>query len=117
MSKKAAISNNRRNVFAGPTRKSNASDFIAPEAPISTHQREMDKGLKGWTDFETKVPDMGLVDGGKERAAAEEFDAMTVGTVARKVPAARKVRVVSATGPSNHYRAMQLRAAKLSVRS
>ncbi|UJD21195.1 hypothetical protein SEA_SORORFAGO_98 [Mycobacterium phage SororFago] len=117
MSKKAAINNTRRNVFAGPTRKSNAPDFIAPEAPISTHQREMDKGLKGWTDYEVSVPDMGLVDGGKERAAAEEFDRMTVGTMTSKARPASKARVAIKTGPSDHYRAMQLRAAKLSARS
>ncbi|AKF14261.1 hypothetical protein SEA_LUCHADOR_97 [Mycobacterium phage Luchador] len=99
-------------------RKSIRQDFIAPDlSPVRTVDRELDKGLKGWTDFETKVPDMGLVDGGKERAAAEEFDRMTVGTVSRKVPAASKARVAIKTGPSDHYRAMQLRAAKLAVRS
>ncbi|QFG04577.1 hypothetical protein SEA_JEEVES_102 [Mycobacterium phage Jeeves] len=98
-------------------RKSIRQDFIAPDlSPVRRVDLELDKGLKGWTDYETKVPDMGLVDGGKERAAAEEFDRMTVGTVVRKVSTS-KARVASKTGPSDHYRAMQLRAAKLAARS
>jgi hypothetical protein len=41
-------------------RKSIGNDFVPGDMPpVSTHQREMEKGLTGWTDFDAKVPTIG----------------------------------------------------------
>ncbi|AOT25017.1 hypothetical protein PBI_KALPINE_98 [Mycobacterium phage Kalpine] len=68
-------------------RESCKTPFVAPDmAPVTVLARELDKGLKGWTDFDRKIEDTTMVDGGAVRAAEEEFDAMTVGTMIRKAP-------------------------------
>ncbi|QGH78785.1 hypothetical protein SEA_MIKO_91 [Mycobacterium phage Miko] len=68
-------------------RESCKTPFIAPDmAPVALLDRELDKGLKGWTDFDRKVEDNTMVDGGAVRAAEAEFEAMTVGTLIRKAP-------------------------------
>lgn len=70
-------------------RQSVTTPFIPEElSPPSLLARELDKGLKGWTDFDKRVEEVGLVDGGKVRAAQIEADEMTVGeTIIRKVSA------------------------------
>ncbi|AYD87122.1 hypothetical protein SEA_NICOLETERA_96 [Mycobacterium phage NicoleTera] len=69
-------------------RESCKTPFIAPDiAPVALLDRELEKGLKGWTDFDKHVEDNAMVDGGAVRAAEAEFEAMTVGTyVPRKAP-------------------------------
>ncbi|ASZ75437.1 hypothetical protein PBI_JOSHKAYV_98 [Mycobacterium phage JoshKayV] len=68
-------------------RESCKTPFVAPDqAPVSLLNRELEKGLKGWTDFDVKIEDTGMVDGGAVRAAEAEFEAMTVGTYVRKAP-------------------------------
>ncbi|AMS01085.1 hypothetical protein SEA_ARCHERNM_91 [Mycobacterium phage ArcherNM] len=66
-------------------RESCKTPFIAPDqAPVRLLDRELEKGLKGWTDFDIKIEDNAMVDGGAVRAAEQEFEAMTVGdTVVR----------------------------------
>ncbi|ABE67420.1 hypothetical protein PBI_CHE12_101 [Mycobacterium phage Che12] len=97
-------------------RESVKTPFVAPElsAPRLV-DLEAEKGLKGWTDFDTKVPDLrgdhlpkGLVE--------SRIEAIKVGTVIRKTPAARNVRVVSPTGPNAYHKAMRERAARLAAR-
>ncbi|ASR86545.1 hypothetical protein SEA_CHANGELING_93 [Mycobacterium phage Changeling] len=69
-------------------RESCKTPFIAPDmAPVSTLQRELQKGTKGWTDFDVKIEDNAMVDGGAVRAAEAEFEAMTVGTYVPRVKA------------------------------
>ncbi|ADB93789.1 hypothetical protein REDROCK_96 [Mycobacterium phage RedRock] len=80
--------NAARNVKAS-ARDTSKTPFIAPDiAPVALLDRELEKGLKGWTDFDVKIEDNAMVDGGAVRAAEAEFEAMTVGTmIARKAPA------------------------------
>ncbi|QFG04668.1 hypothetical protein PBI_KEZIACHARLES14_94 [Mycobacterium phage Keziacharles14] len=111
-------SNSARNVHASK-RETVGKDFIAPDlSGVGTHNLEMDKGIPGWTDLDVKVPDMSMVDGGKDRAAAEEMARIAVGTYLPKARPATTSKVVKTLvgGPNAHYRAMQLKAAKLAVR-
>ncbi|QDP44673.1 hypothetical protein SEA_NOTHINGSPECIAL_89 [Mycobacterium phage NothingSpecial] len=92
-------------------RKSIKTPFVAPElSAVRTVDQELDKGTKGWTDFDTKVPDL-RGDHLPAGLAERQLEEMKVGTFIRKAP--RKARVVSSTGPSAHYRAMQARASRL----
>ncbi|QJD50301.1 hypothetical protein SEA_IWOKEUPLIKEDIS_98 [Mycobacterium phage Iwokeuplikedis] len=93
-------------------RKSITMPFVPDElSPVRTVDQELDKGLKGWTDPDVKIE---LPGDCKPKGWAErELEAMNVGTVVRKARPASKARVVSATGPNAHYRAMQARAAAL----
>ena len=54
---------------------STRSDFIAPDlSPVSTHQVEMQKGTRDWTDFDLKIPapvNGGVIVGRAERELAE----------------------------------------------
>lgn len=92
------------------------ADFIAPEmAPVSTHAREMDKGLAGWTDHDKHVPDL-TRDVHAERLAKQRLrEAMVGESVVRRTPA-KITRVVTA-GPTASYRDAQLAAQKLIERN
>ncbi|AZS08292.1 hypothetical protein PBI_IRONMAN_92 [Mycobacterium phage IronMan] len=96
-------------------RKSITMPFVAAElSPVRTVDQELDKGLKGWTDFDKKIEVEGNA---RPKGLAErELEAMNVGTRIRRSPAPRQGRVVSPTGPSAHYQAMKARAAALSAR-
>ncbi|AGS82778.1 hypothetical protein ANNAL29_97 [Mycobacterium phage AnnaL29] len=79
--------NNARNVKASE-RDTTRMPFVAPElSPAPLLARELDKGLKGWTDFDVKIEDTAMIDGGAVRAAEQEFEAMTVGTYVPRVKA------------------------------
>lgn len=78
-------------------------------AGLSTHQRELMKGERDWTDFEAKVQS-NADDRHARKVAARQLADMNAGTpIRRAVP--DKGRVMNATGPSAEYRAM-LAAAK-----
>ncbi|AGR46510.1 hypothetical protein ODIN_96 [Mycobacterium phage Odin] len=97
-------------------RQSVKMPFVAPELSAPRQiDLEIEKGLKGWTDFDTKCPDLRgdhLPKGHAER----QLEEMKVGTYIRKTPAARNVRVVSSTGPNAYHKAMRERAARLAAR-
>ncbi|APC43238.1 hypothetical protein SEA_JAAN_91 [Mycobacterium phage Jaan] len=95
-------------------RKSVRQDFIAPDlSPVRLIDRELEKGLKGWTDFDVKIEQEGNA---KPKGLAErQLEELKVGTPARRRPL-RQGRVVSPTGPNAHYQAMKARAAALSAR-
>ena len=67
-------------------RKSVIAPFVAPElSPVSVLERELEKGTKGWTDYDVKVPDLSgyhLARGHEASLALQ----MKVGTVIRKAP-------------------------------
>ncbi|QGH80658.1 hypothetical protein SEA_RAHALELUJAH_98 [Mycobacterium phage Rahalelujah] len=112
--------NSARNVRASK-RDSSGKIFIAPDlSPVRRVDLELDKGIPGWTDLDVKVPDNSMVDGGKDRAAAEEMARISVGTgyLSRPATARTNARVVSSLvgGPNAHFKAMQLKAAKLAAR-
>ncbi|QGZ16888.1 hypothetical protein KI248_gp11 [Mycobacterium phage Phaded] len=94
-------------------RKSIRQDFIAPDlSPVRLIDRELEKGLKGWTDFDVKIEQEGNA---KPKGLAErQLEELSVGTRIRRSPAPRQGRVVSPTGPSAHFKAMQARASRLS---
>ncbi|ASZ75260.1 hypothetical protein PBI_MISSWHITE_94 [Mycobacterium phage MissWhite] len=79
--------NKARNVKASE-RNTIRMPFVAPElSPAPLLARELEKGTKGWTDFDKKVEDTAMVDGGAVRAAEAELEAMTCGdTISRKAP-------------------------------
>ncbi|QDF18487.1 hypothetical protein SEA_RACHALY_92 [Mycobacterium Phage Rachaly] len=72
-------------------RESCKTPFVAPDqAPVRLLDRELDKGLKGWTDFDRKVEDVRgehLPKGFAER----QLEEITVGTVVRKTTVRREV--------------------------
>ncbi|ACE80015.1 hypothetical protein Pukovnik_89 [Mycobacterium phage Pukovnik] len=94
-------------------RKSIRTPFAAPELSAPrTVDLELDKGLKGWTDFDVKIEQEGNA---KPKGLAErQLGELNVGTRIRRTPAPRQGRVVSPTGPSAHFKAMQARASRLS---
>ncbi|QFP95574.1 hypothetical protein SEA_GAUGELDP_91 [Mycobacterium phage GaugeLDP] len=95
-------------------RKSIRTPFTAPELSAPrTVDLELDKGLKGWTDFDVKIEEPG--DARPKGLAERQLEAMTVGNVIRKARPARQGKTLS-TGPNAHYRAMQARAAALAAR-
>ncbi|QBJ04899.1 hypothetical protein SEA_ELEPHANTOON_98 [Mycobacterium phage Elephantoon] len=71
-------------------RKSIGKDFIAPDlSPVKLIDRELEKGLQGWTDLDVKVVDLRgehLPKGHAER----ELAAMTVGTYVPRPATARR---------------------------
>lgn len=78
-----------------PVQVSTRSDFIAPElsAP-STLAIELDKGMRGWSDYDVKVPS--AKDSHAESVKAAQLEAMTVGeSVIRKAPVSMAVRPLS----------------------
>ncbi|AEK07366.1 hypothetical protein PBI_MYXUS_100 [Mycobacterium phage Myxus] len=77
--------------------------FIAPDlSPVKLVDRELEKGLQGWTDLDVKVTDLRgdhLPKGHAER----QLEAMTVGTyiprkVSRRELPSRRVRRSSLRG-------------------
>ena len=79
-----------------PTQVSTRSDFIAPDlsAP-STLALELDKGLRGWSDYDNEIA---TVDPVFPDRSKRDLEALTAGTPIRKAPVAA-ARVVSHTGP------------------
>jgi len=79
--------NKARNVKASE-RNTIRMPFVAPElSPAPLLARELEKGTKGWTDFDKKVETVAMVDGAAVRAAKEEFEQITCGEVIiRKAP-------------------------------
>ncbi|QUE25771.1 hypothetical protein SEA_SMEAGAN_97 [Mycobacterium phage Smeagan] len=81
--------NNARNVKASE-RKSIRTPFIAPDqAPVRLLDRELEKGLKGWTDFDVKIEEEG--DCRPKGMAERQLEEMTVGTVVRRTTVRREV--------------------------
>lgn len=75
------------------------SDFIAPDlsAP-ATSAVELDKGLRGWSDYDVKVP--APVNGGVIVGKAErELEELTVGKTVIRTKAPATGRVINRTGP------------------
>ena len=97
-------------------RRGTPRDFIAPElSPVSTHNVEMDKGTRGFTDMDTKVVTV-VTTPAQEKAKRDMRNVkdMTVGTrVIRHKVSAKPV--VKTTGPSDRYREARLRAAQLAA--
>ncbi|ATN92223.1 hypothetical protein SEA_TIPSYTHETREX_94 [Mycobacterium phage TipsytheTRex] len=74
-------------------RESVKTPFVAPElsAPRLL-DRELEKGLKGWTDFDYKIEEEG--DGRPQGLAERQLEEITVGkTVIRKAPRANAPKV------------------------
>ncbi|AXH48866.1 hypothetical protein SEA_STEAMY_92 [Mycobacterium phage Steamy] len=107
-----AISNKMRDVRV-TARQSMKADFIAPDlSPVRLIDRELDKGLKGWTDHDVKIEEPntnGLAKGHAER----ELEAMNISSYRPRVREAGPRKVLNTTGPGSHFKAMQARAAKL----
>lgn len=71
-------------------RKSVTMPFVAPElSPAPLLDRELDKGLKGWTDFEVKIELEG--DCKPSGLAERQLEEMTVGSPVRKTTVRREV--------------------------
>uniref|UniRef100_A0AAU8GRG6 Tail assembly chaperone n=1 Tax=Mycobacterium phage BabyBack TaxID=3158877 RepID=A0AAU8GRG6_9CAUD len=97
-------------------RKSVTPGFIAPDlSPTRLVDRELEKGLKGWTDFDVKLDDI-RGDHLPKGFAERQLEAMSAGMPVRKARPARQGRAVLSNGPTSHYKAMQARAAALSAR-
>ena len=76
-------------------RESCKTPFVAPDlSPVRLIDSELDKGLKGWTDFDVQIDDNVMVDGGKVSAAEQEFEAVNVGDeIVRKAPSRNPAKV------------------------
>ncbi|QGJ90239.1 hypothetical protein PBI_SHEAKEIRA_94 [Mycobacterium phage SheaKeira] len=75
-------------------RQSVGKDFIAPDlSPVRLIDRELEKGLPGWTDLDVKVEDNTQVDGGRARFLKAEIEAISVGTYVPKAPVASGLKV------------------------
>ncbi|AMW64171.1 hypothetical protein SEA_EVILGENIUS_94 [Mycobacterium phage EvilGenius] len=71
-------------------RESCKTPFIAPDqAPVALLHRELDKGLKGWTDFDVKIEEEG--DCRPKGWAERQLEEMTVGTFVPKTRVRREV--------------------------
>lgn len=81
--------------------------------PVPTLDVELDKGLRGWSDFDVKIDAAGEHRSRQSIIEDEQrFEEITAGeTIIRKAPR-KDVRVVSRTGPNAHFKQMQARAAK-----
>ncbi|QGJ88852.1 hypothetical protein SEA_YECEY3_102 [Mycobacterium phage Yecey3] len=65
--------------------------FIAPDlSPVKLIDRELERGIPGWTDRDVKIPSTDMVDGGKDRAAADEAERISVGTMLARPATARR---------------------------
>lgn len=68
--------------------------FVAPElSPVPLLNRELDKGLKGWTDFDNKPAEVGKPSQVRPVDLAErQLEEMTAGTtrIRRPKPAAKR---------------------------
>lgn len=65
-------------------RKSVTMPFVAPDlSPATLLSRELDKGLKGWTDFDVKVTDV-RGDHLPKGLAERELEEISAGTPLRK---------------------------------
>ncbi|AIW02988.1 hypothetical protein KIY87_gp08 [Mycobacterium phage Malec] len=71
-------------------RESCKTPFVAPDqAPVRLLDRELEKGLKGWTDFDVKIEVEG--DCKPSGLAERQLEEMTVGTVVRRTTVRREV--------------------------
>lgn len=71
-------------------RESCKTPFIAPDmAPVSLLNRELEKGTKGWTDFDYKIELEG--DARPVGLADRQLEEITVGTALPKVRVRREV--------------------------
>ncbi|AXH46834.1 hypothetical protein SEA_ACOLYTE_91 [Mycobacterium phage Acolyte] len=92
-------------------RQSVTMPFVAPElSPTRLVDRELEKGLKGWTDFDVKCPDLR---GDHKPAGLEDrqLEEMNVGTFVRKARGtARPIKTRYNTGgPSAGRKALMAR--------
>ncbi|QGJ90989.1 hypothetical protein SEA_BIANCATRI92_91 [Mycobacterium phage BiancaTri92] len=72
-------------------RESIKTPFVAPDmAPVRLVDRELEKGLKGWTDFDVKIEDT-TGDHRPAGLAERQLEEMTVGTMLRKTTVRREV--------------------------
>ncbi|AXH50779.1 hypothetical protein SEA_SNAPE_100 [Mycobacterium phage Snape] len=89
------IPNQRRKVVA-TDRPSIRTPFIAPElSPAPTLAVELDKGTKGWTDFDKKVPSLEgshLCRGHLDRVVLEGITARDPEEVIRRPKSSARVR-------------------------
>lgn len=86
-----------------PVQVSTRSDFIAPEvSPPSTLAIELDKGRRGWSDYDNK-PEVVVINGGTVSGGYRDSSiGFNVGqTVIRKAPVDRKTRVLNVQGPAH----------------
>ena len=71
--------------------------FVAPDlSPVPLLDRELEKGTKGWTDFDVKVPAEDRLSHRPAGLADRHLEEMTAGTarIRRPKPAAkRRVRI------------------------
>ncbi|AXC33244.1 hypothetical protein SEA_CRUCIO_95 [Mycobacterium phage Crucio] len=71
-------------------RESCKTPFVAPDqAPVRLLDRELEKGLKGWTDFDVKIEEEG--DAKPVGWAERQLEEITVGTVVRRTTVRREV--------------------------
>ncbi|WXX09785.1 hypothetical protein [Mycobacterium phage MS619] len=71
-------------------RESCKTPFVAPDqAPVRLLDRELERGLKGWTDFDVKIELEG--DAKPVGLADRQLEEMTVGTVVRRTTVRREV--------------------------
>ncbi|AEL17773.1 hypothetical protein TURBIDO_95 [Mycobacterium phage Turbido] len=71
-------------------RESCKTPFVAPDqAPVRLLDRELDKGLKGWTDFDVKIEEEG--DCRPKGMAERQLEELTLGTVVRRTTVRREV--------------------------
>lgn len=74
-------------------RESVKTPFVAPDmAPVAMIDLELEKGLKGWTDFDCRPEVINPTNADYVKAKSEALASdMTVGTVIRKVTVRREV--------------------------
>ncbi|ALA48190.1 hypothetical protein AU152_gp77 [Mycobacterium phage Phlei] len=98
------------------TAKRSVTTPFAPAdmAPVSTLSLELEKGKRGWTDFDTKVIDLTTDHLPKGLLRDREVEQTCGLSVIRKRQPVK--RSVMATGPSAQYKAMRERAALLAAR-
>lgn len=86
-----------------PVQVSTRSDFVAPDiAPLTTHQREMMKGQRDWTNTDVK-PEVVVINGGIVTGVRRDTEnvSLMAEKVIRKARPADKRRVLNVQGPAH----------------
>ena len=93
-----------------------AREFIAPEvSPVSTHNVEMDKGIRGFTDMDVKIETLPTPATERVKRDMRLVKDMTVGTRVIRSKASAK-HVVPTTGPTSARQEAMARAKMLAER-
>jgi hypothetical protein len=92
-------------------------DFIAPElSPVSTHNVEMAKGVRGFTNMDVKVETLPTPATERIKRDMRNVKAMTVGTRVIRHKASSGKHVVPTTGPTSAREQAMARAKMLAER-